>query len=64
MRQYVVDAFTGSVFHGNQAAVCVFEKWPSEELMSQTLILLFFFKSKALASRRSMRLREKFHRKW
>ena len=33
MRQYVVDAFTDSVFHGNQAAVCVFEKWPSEELM-------------------------------
>ena len=33
MRQYVVDAFTDSVFHGNQAAVCVMEKWPSEELM-------------------------------
>ena len=33
MRQYIVDAFTDSVFHGNQAAVCVFEKWPSEELM-------------------------------
>ena len=33
MRQYVVDAFTNSVFHGNQAAVCVLEKWPSEELM-------------------------------
>ena len=33
MRQYVVDAFTDSVFHGNQAAVCVMEKWPSEEMM-------------------------------
>ena len=33
MRQYVIDAFTDSVFHGNQAAVCVMEKWPSEELM-------------------------------
>lgn len=33
MRQYVVDAFTNSVFHGNQAAVCVLEKWPGEELM-------------------------------
>ena len=33
MRQYVVDAFTNSVFHGNQAAVCVMEKWPSEEMM-------------------------------
>ena len=33
MRQYVIDAFTDSVFHGNQAAVCVMEKWPSEEMM-------------------------------
>ena len=30
---YVVDAFTDAVFHGNQAAVCVMDKWPSEELM-------------------------------
>ena len=33
MKQFVVDAFTDSVFHGNQAAVCVLEKWPDEELM-------------------------------
>lgn len=33
MKQYVVDAFTDAVFHGNQAAVCVMDKWPSEELM-------------------------------
>jgi PhzF family phenazine biosynthesis protein len=33
MKQYVVDAFTDSVFHGNQAAVCVLETWPSEDLM-------------------------------
>ena len=33
MRQYVIDAFTDSVFHGNQAAVCVMKKWPSEEMM-------------------------------
>ena len=33
MKQYVVDAFTDSVFHGNQAAVCVLESWPEEELM-------------------------------
>ena len=33
MKQYVVDAFTDSVFHGNQAAVCVLEKWPDETLM-------------------------------
>ena len=33
MKQYVVDAFTDSVFHGNQAAVCVLEQWPDETLM-------------------------------
>ena len=33
MKQYVVDAFTDSVFHGNQAAVCVLDRWPGEQLM-------------------------------
>lgn len=35
MKQYVVDAFTDQIFHGNQAAVCVLEKWIPEELMMQ-----------------------------
>ena len=33
MKQYIVDAFTDQVFHGNQAAVCVLKKWLPEELM-------------------------------
>ena len=33
MKQYVVDAFTDQVFHGNQAAVCVLDHWLSEEFM-------------------------------
>ena len=33
IRQYIVDAFTDTVFHGNQAAICVTESWPSDELM-------------------------------
>jgi len=33
MKQYVVDAFTDEVFRGNQAAVCVMDEWPDEELM-------------------------------
>ena len=33
MKQYVVDAFTDRLFHGNQAAVCILERWPSEALM-------------------------------
>lgn len=33
MRQYIVDAFTNTVFHGNQAAVCVLDEWLPEKLM-------------------------------
>ena len=33
MKQYVVDAFTDQVFHGNQAAVCVLDAWLPEKLM-------------------------------
>ena len=33
MKQYVVDAFSDKVFHGNQAAVCVLEKWLPDDLM-------------------------------
>lgn len=33
MKQFVVDAFTENVFHGNQAAVCVLENWLPEVLM-------------------------------
>ena len=37
MKQYVVDAFTDRVFHGNQAAVCVLDAWLPEERMMFTL---------------------------
>ncbi len=33
MKQYVVDAFTDKVFGGNPAAVCVMDRWISEDLM-------------------------------
>ena len=33
VKQYVVDAFTDKVFHGNPAAVCVLEKRLPDELM-------------------------------
>ena len=35
VKQYVVDAFTDEVFHGNQAAVCVLDEWLPEELMME-----------------------------
>lgn len=33
MKQYVVDAFTDQVFHGNQAAICIMDEWLPEDLM-------------------------------
>ncbi len=33
MKQYIVDAFTDTLFSGNPAAVCVLNEWLSEELM-------------------------------
>ena len=33
LKQYVVDAFTDQVFHGNPAAVCVLERWLPDKLM-------------------------------
>ena len=33
MKQYIVDAFTDKPFSGNPAAVCVMDKWPSDEFM-------------------------------
>lgn len=38
MKQYIVDAFTNKVFHGNPAAICVLEQWLSEELMMNIAI--------------------------
>ncbi|MBQ9010006.1 MAG: PhzF family phenazine biosynthesis protein [Clostridia bacterium] len=38
MKQYIVDAFTDTVFHGNPAAVCVMDRWPSDELMQAIAI--------------------------
>ena len=33
MKQYIVDAFTDKPFAGNPAAVCLMDKWPSDEAM-------------------------------
>ena len=33
MMQYIVDAFADRVFAGNQAAVCVMDTWPDDDLM-------------------------------
>lgn len=33
IRQYIIDAFTDTLFHGNQAAICILDEWLPEELM-------------------------------
>ena len=33
MKQYIVDAFTDTLFKGNQAAVCVMKSWLADRLM-------------------------------
>lgn len=38
MKQYVADAFTDQVFHGNPAAICILDTWISEELMMNIAI--------------------------
>ncbi len=33
MKQYIVDAFTDTVFKGNPAAVCIMNSWIDDDLM-------------------------------
>lgn len=35
MKQYIVDAFTDKLFHGNQAAICVLDTWLDDKMMMQ-----------------------------
>ena len=45
MKQYIVDAFTDKVFHGNQAAVCVLDAWLPDERkilsVAPAIVILF-----------------------
>lgn len=59
MKQYVVDAFTDEVFHGNQAAICIMEKWPPEDLM-MNITRENNFSETAFAVKEG----EKFHLRW
>ena len=33
MKQYIIDAFTDKLFGGNPAAICILDKWLTDELM-------------------------------
>lgn len=59
MKQYVVDAFTDEVFHGNQAAICILDGWLSEELM-MNITRENNFSETAFAVKEN----EKYHLRW
>lgn len=33
IKQFIADAFTDKIFHGNPAAICLPERWPNDKLM-------------------------------
>lgn len=35
IKQFIADAFTDKVFHGNPAAICLPERWPDDKLMQK-----------------------------
>jgi len=59
MRQYIVDAFTDKVFSGNQAAVCILDEWPADELM-QSIAKENNFSETAFAVKEG----ENYHLRW
>lgn len=59
MKQYVVDAFTDRVFHGNQAAICVLDEWLPEELM-MNITMENNFSETAFTVKEG----EKYHLRW
>lgn len=59
MKQYIVDAFTDKVFHGNQAAIDILEEWLPEELM-MNITRENNFSETAFAVKEG----EKYHLRW
>lgn len=59
MKQYIVDAFTDKLFHGNQAAICIMDKWLSEDLM-MNITKENNFSETAFAVKEN----EKYHLRW
>lgn len=59
IKQYVVDAFSDTVFHGNQAAVCVLDAWLPEDLM-MSITRENNFSETAF----TVKERDKYHLRW
>lgn len=59
IKQYIVDAFTDKIFHGNQAAICILNEWLPEELMTN-ITRENNFSETAFAVKEG----EKYHLRW
>lgn len=59
MKQYIVDAFTDRIFHGNQAAICIMDEWLDESLMME-ITKENNFSETAFAVKEN----EKYHLRW
>lgn len=59
MKQYIVDAFTDRIFHGNQAAICIMDEWLDESLMME-ITQENNFSETAFAVKEN----EKYHLRW
>ena len=59
MRQYGIDAFTGHVFAGNPAAVCVMDRWLDEAKMMAITI-----ENNLSETAFAVREGEKYHLRW
>lgn len=59
MKQFVVDAFTREIFHGNPAAVCILDRWPAEELMRSMTI-----ENNLSETAFAVREGERYHLRW
>ncbi|MFP7471456.1 PhzF family phenazine biosynthesis protein [Niallia taxi] len=59
MKCYFVDAFAEKVFEGNPAAVCILEKWPSDNLMQ-----LIAKENNLSETAFAVKTGEKYHLRW
>lgn len=64
MKQYIVDAFTDTLFHGNQAAICVLDKWPEVPLMHSIAFENNFSETAFVVKMEDNETAPKYHLRW
>ena len=59
MKQYIVDAFSDRVFHGNPAAICILDQWlPQEQMMDITR------ENNLSETAFAVKKQDRYHRRW